>query len=86
MEGDYNPYQGGHYGGDLTTAAAHGIESLYEWGGIVTLLLLVVIALAALAFYLFKRNSTMADKMLDTITQNTIAITTLTEVIRANSK
>lgn len=71
---------------ELAGATAVGIARLYEWGGIVTLLLLFDIALVVLCSYLFKRNQAMSDRLLDTVTQNTIAITTLTEVIRANSK
>lgn len=71
---------------ELAGATAVGITKLFEWGGIVTLLVLFDIALIVLCAYLFKRNQSMSDKLLETVTQNTVAITTLTEVIRANSK
>lgn len=71
---------------ELASATARGINSLWEWGGMVTVLVLIDIALMSLCAYLFKRNAAISDRMLETVTQNTIAITTLTEVIRANSR
>ncbi|MET3414770.1 hypothetical protein ABIC30_005972 [Methylobacterium sp. 1030] len=72
--------------GEIAGAAGKGLVSLYEYGGMVTILVLVCISLGFALYLQWKRNASMADKLLDTITQNTVAITTLTEVIRANTR
>lgn len=70
----------------LAGAAGQGIISLYQYGGVVTLLVLMCFGMAGVIVLLYKRNILLSDKMMDVINQNTVAITTLTAVINANSK
>lgn len=46
---------------------ADGVSRLFEWGGIVTILVLVVIAMASLCVYLVRRNNQLADKFVEVL-------------------
>ena len=46
---------------------ADGISRLFEWGGIVTILVLLVLALMAFCVYLVKRNNQLADKFVEAL-------------------
>ena len=46
---------------------ADGISRLFELGGLVTVLVLVVIAMASLCVYLVRRNNQLADKFVEVL-------------------
>jgi len=56
-------------------------SKIWEYGGLVTVLLIFAIASGRLIMILIKRNDSLADKMLDVIGKNTEALTKLTEKI-----
>jgi hypothetical protein len=54
---------------DPTTAS--GIGHLYEWGALVTLLVLIVLALLYAVRTLYERNQTLADNVTKALVDNT---------------
>lgn len=72
-----------------TKAAASGIPYLYEWGGMVTLLVMIValavaaiIGLAWVIWQMYKNNQTMFKEAIDSANRGTNAIEKLTEYIK----
>lgn len=66
----------------MEQSAIEGVSRLYEWGGIVTLLVLIVIALGWFCWYLVKRNERLANKFIEVVERNTAAAVALKEEIR----
>jgi Flp pilus assembly protein TadB len=73
----------------VTKAAASGIPYLYEWGGMVTLLVLIValavaaiIGLAWVIWQMYKNNQAMFKEAIDSANRGTNAIEKLTEYIK----
>lgn len=63
-------------------AAVEGISKLYEWGGLVTVLVLVNIAQAWFCKLLLQRNAALSDRFADVVQKNTEAFVELREVLR----
>lgn len=62
-------------------AAVEGISKLYEYGGLVCVLVLMCLACGWLVKYLLGRNDVLSDKMITVIESNTAILTKLTEKI-----
>lgn len=77
----------------VTTAAASGIPKLYEWGGMVTLLVLMVALLCAalgamawIIWQMYKGNQDMFRQTIDAANRSTNAIEKLTEYVKGGNK
>jgi hypothetical protein len=66
----------------IEQSAVEGISRLYEWGGIVTVLILNLLALVSFSIYLVKRNTALNDKFITAYIENTKAIQDLTSVVK----
>ena len=66
----------------MENVAAQGVIGLYEYGALVTILALIVLALAWFCKYLIERNARLSDKLLIVVEKNTQAFTELKEAIR----
>lgn len=77
----------------VTQATASGIPRLYEWGGMVTVLVLVLavtlVALAAtcwIIWQMYKGNQDMFRQTIDAANRSTNAIEKLTEYVKGGNK
>lgn len=61
----------------LIEVGADGVSRLFEWGGLVTVLILVILGLIALCVYLVKRNNELADKFVVALVDTTKALVEL---------
>lgn len=68
-------------GQKMEQTAIEGVSKLYEWGGIVTVLMLVIIGLCWLCHQLMKRNTELADRLAAVVEKNTEAFISLKEVM-----
>tara|TARA_A200000113_G_scaffold182363_1_gene168495 strand:+ start:1394 stop:1606 length:213 start_codon:yes stop_codon:yes gene_type:complete len=57
--------------------AARGVMDLYEYGPLVTFMLLVILGLMWLCRYLIQRNTKQGEKLLEVVEGNTKAMTEL---------
>lgn len=66
----------------ITGAAVTGINSLYHYGALVTLLVLVCLGLSALAAYFIRRSSYMQDEYHKSYIRMTEVMAEFKEVLR----
>ena len=66
----------------METVVSQGISSLYEFGALVTVLVLVVVALLYDRKNLIARNNDLQDKLVGMLVENIKAITEFKEVLR----
>jgi hypothetical protein len=70
----------------MESTLATGVSKLYEWGGLVTVLVLLVLTLAYYIKELNARNNALVDQIIKVIQDNTQIITRFTEKIDALSR
>jgi len=65
----------------IEQSAVEGISRLYEWGGIVTVLVLNIIALGGFSFYMIKRNEKIVDASLKNQADSTESLNQLKSAV-----
>ena len=70
----------------LEQVAADGMTRLFDYGGVVIVLILIVLALCWFCVYLLKRNTALADRFVEVVIQNTQTITEFKEALRDLSR
>lgn len=58
------------------------VSRIVEWGGMVSVLMLVILGLAWFCRYLIQRNTDLSDRFADAVEKNTQAFIELREAIR----
>ena len=66
----------------MESAITSGAARLYEWGGMVTLMTLIIIALTLAVKTLYQRNQVVGDRNHESMTNLAIALERLTDAIK----
>lgn len=69
---------------EIAVAAGKGFISLWEYGGLITILGLNIIGLVVLCAFLFRRNQEIADRSIEAQMKTAEAIASWTEATRAS--
>lgn len=74
---------------EIEKATAHGLMSMWEYGGLITFMVLVIIGITVISGlvirWLIQNNQDMAAKMLTMSVDTSKAITTFADSVRANT-
>jgi len=67
---------------EIPQVAVTGINQLYQYGALVTLLVLIGLGLCCFCVYLLRRNNELADKFIQVIISNTQALVEFKETLK----
>lgn len=70
----------------MENTAFEGVSRLYEYGGIVILLLLCVIVLLWFCKYLLNRNQELTEKFITVVVENIKILAEFKEALRENNR